>query len=758
MKKIILLAVLCLMPFLLQPAFGLTKKNSIVSNLGLYGGQPEVIGIDYGSDNIYVANYAPNGLFYTDDGGTTWNGLPSAANLGVAKSVAVDQVTEYVYALVGDSLLRSTDNGVNFFDISNNVGFLNFAFDRALLAEPGRLMVAMSDGSVIISTDNGVTFNSSVIATGQVISHLAASPTAGVYYAVLEDDSSGSDALYETIDGGINWTNMDVYNFGVTAGDNFYRAGVDPLDANHIVLTSIINGQPNYQTFDGGLSWQELTFNGQGLTSGYVEFDGQGRMFTSSYYTEDASANPIVWNTMTGITALSSLYFDQLVIDRDNPEIIISNTGLGVAKSIDRGQTWTDIVDGITSVKSYAISQANNKDIVWVGNNGGLARSTNFTSNNLSWTYPILPDQSIANWKGLWVHPSNPDIVVAAGGTSIFRTESGQDASPTWTQSNVPAFAGGTIQDIVVSPNSNDILYAVLYNDDLSGPDSGAVLKTIDQGITWTSLSIPNNVSAYCITVAKNGALFVGLNGDSGTLGVYKFSVGGVWSKPSADLDSFEITSILADPADVNTLYATTNNGFYKSKDKGVNWKKITKGLKNADNLATLAIQTSTTPNTLYLSGQKSDLNAGIYKSQDAGKTWNLLFTGLKQEAYYDLHFDGLITGNDRGLYEIKSRPSLKLKVNKRKIKKNKKVKLTMTLKDKATDKKLKKKRVKVYKKVGKKKWKVLKTAKTNKNGKLILQTLIKKNTRFKAKWNPKKNAAEEYANVISKVVRVRLK
>ena len=109
MKKIILLAVLCLMPFLLQPAFGLTKKNSIVSNLGLYGGQPEVIGIDYGSDNIYVANYAPNGLFYTDDGGTTWNGLPSAANLGVAKSVAVDQVTEYVYALVGDSLLRSTD-------------------------------------------------------------------------------------------------------------------------------------------------------------------------------------------------------------------------------------------------------------------------------------------------------------------------------------------------------------------------------------------------------------------------------------------------------------------------------------------------------------------------------------------------------------------------------------------------------------------------------------------------------------------------
>ncbi len=171
-----------------------------------------------------------------------------------------------------------------------------------------------------------------------------------------------------------------------------------------------------------------------------------------------------------------------------------------------------------------------------------------------------------------------------------------------------------------------------------------------------------------------------------------------------------------------------------------------------------LAVQTSTDPITMYLAVQLSDINGGIYKSNDAGASWNLLHTGLMQETFYTLFFDGLMAGNDRGLFEIKSRPSLSIKTNKKKVSKGKKVRVTFTLKDKVTKKKLKKKKIKIYRKVGTKKWKLYKNLKTTKKGKKVMKAKINKATRFRAKWNPKGQFAEEYTTVTSKIKRVKLK
>ena len=172
-------------------------------------------------------------------------------------------------------------------------------------------------------------------------------------------------------------------------------------------------------------------------------------------------------------------------------------------------------------------------------------------------------------------------------------------------------------------------------------------------------------------------------------------------------------------------------------------------------------MQKSTTPNTLYLSGQAGNLNGAIYKSSDAGKTWGKYFEGLKQETFYSLLFDGLAAGNDRGLYEMKSRAKLTLKANKKKVKRDKKVLMTVTLKDKATKKKLKKKKITIMKKMKKKKkFKKFRTVKTNKKGKVKFKVKIKAKKRLflKAKWVPKKKARREYAVAKSSRKRIKVK
>ncbi|MBU0671046.1 hypothetical protein KKF29_02705, partial [Patescibacteria group bacterium] len=560
-----------------------TKKNSVVTNMGLYGGQPEDIAVEYGTDNVYIALFSSGGLYYSNDAAENWHTMKFSNNDGVAKSVEVDQSTGDVYAVIGDDLLKSTDNGASTTKLTENVPTANFGW--GMTYGSGRLLVATNDGGVIVSTDGGATFSAATIESGSNIVSIAASPTNNTFYATAEDDND-NDNLYESTDGGSTWTDMQVYSHGVTNGGRFYRVGVDPLDSSHIVITSIVTGNPNYQTFNGGTSWTALEANGQEVSSGYVDWDGQGRMFTSQFYTADASATPIVWTELSRTTPLSSLYFDQLTVDRGNPLVIYTNTGLGLAKSIDRGANWTDNVEGIEAVKTYAISQAKDKDVLWIGANGGLARSLNFKDAEPTWEYPILPADT-SNWKGVWVKPANADYVVAAAGTSIYYTENGTATTPTWTQATTPTFSGGGVMQIVSRPGHGNTLYAAVYNDDLGGTDSGAVWQSTDAGQTWTNLSIPNDVPAKCLSVAENGAVYVGLTGDVSKLGVYKYSAKGTWSRPSADLNDYFLTSILVDQENNDVIYATTENGFYTSEDKGATWIKTNKGLKEVSNLST---------------------------------------------------------------------------------------------------------------------------------------------------------------------------
>lgn len=714
-----------------------TQNTAIATNLGLYGGQAADIALDPLSDTAYATNHAPNGLFVSTDLGETWTGLSSEVNYGTGLSVEVDPTDGTAYATVGDTLLRSTDQGANWEDISSNLTkSLGVGIADVLVSAHDRLLVSVADGQVAISADSGESFSLATVSEDNSIQYLAASPDTDTFYAVVSSlNTTTKDELWRSDDGGETWTDLNVVSNGMTSGTSLWQVAVNPTDGDNIATTSGVSTSTNYLTNDGGDHWSAID-NGSGLA-----FDQTGRLYVGFSYTDDSTASTPTWDTYGVDTPLSSIYADLIAIDPEDENVVFNNSSLGTAKSDDRGNTWEDSIEGVTAVQVYDITQTDDKVVVWLGANGGLAKTENFDEDEPTWEYPILPAGSTNNVHAVWVNPDDASLVVAGNSGLIAYSRDGGD---TWTTADTPEF-NGNVTEILRSRIDDNILYATIENSDLTGTDNGAALVSTDAGETWTDLALTDDLPVAAMSLASDDTIYVGVGGDVSNPGIYVYD-GSNWSSLGGSVEGKVTTSVLVHPSDDSHVFVTTTEGLYESTDSGSSWTQITDGLEDANNLATLVAQTTTSPITLYLAGQDgSSLNGMVYKSSDGGDTWGEYYEGLRQESFYAMFFDGLIAGNDRGVFDIKSRAKLKL------TEKNTKH-LAVSLRDAATAKKLKHKAVRIYRKSNGE-WNKIKTVHTNTKGKTTVTIKAPAGTKFKATWKPSAKDRREYSKATSKVL-----
>ncbi|MFA5996043.1 MAG: hypothetical protein WCW27_04245 [Patescibacteria group bacterium] len=725
--------------------------TATVTNIGPYGGNTWDIAIDATHDMIYTtAKDAPNGVYRSSNGGASWEGL-SGVDYGGGVAVELNPSNGYVFALFSNGLYRSTDAGVTYTKITDHYGAA-LAFDHNTL-----VLLASEGGIAYVSSDDGVTWSEATVTSGanMVFLYVTGSPTDGEFFAV-GFDSSNTAHLYKSSDSGVNWTELTI----PTIQDNSWGAqiSVDPINANYMVLSGGYS-DTSYQSVNGGTSWTVISPAGQA-----VVFDGTGRVYLGGEYSDDRGAT---WQSMgrdanDNNTALGG---HAMIIDPTNTNIIYADGMPGISKSTDRGATWSDINSGIAGVKITDISQATNKDIVWAAAYNGVAKTENFTSSSVTWTFPVLPDPASA----IWTLPDNPNVVVVGELGAMKRSS---DGGTTWSDNLVSGLMSSSYQvnQIIVDVTDGNKLYAAVGNNNPNNPKLGMVLQSTDLGETWTDLSITDNASAQAIAQASDGTLYVGVGAEGGNnyvAGIYKYS-NGTWSFLSSS-PAEEIVQVAVDPHDDNIVYAVAsiaygNNdtgkfGFYKSSDAGATWTKITENLDNNQEFNSLALQSSTAPTTLYLGAVNYSGQGVLYKSSDAGTTWGLLYTGLKQETFYTLLFDGVTLGTTRGLFNVTSKVAITLKAKPKKVTVGNAVTFTITLKDAVTNKALKKQRVQLLKKQGNH-FKKVKTIKTNKKGvaKIVLPFAKAKKYTFEARWNPKATLAEEYTSVVSDTVKVTVK
>jgi photosystem II stability/assembly factor-like uncharacterized protein len=307
-----------------------------------------------------------------------------------------------------------------------------------------------------------------------------------------------------------------------------------------------------------------------------------------------------------------------LAIDPLTPRTLYTGTeGEGVFKSIDGGETWTRVNNGLTDLYIRALAiHPSNPSILYAGTyEHGIFKSLDggghWTSANVNagLTCPYI--------YSLVINPSTPAILYAGTLCGVFKsTDDGLNWIP--VNNGLPEIL---IYALAMDPLDPKNLYA--------GTDQDGIYKTVDGGNTWgpvnTGIPAYSRIHSLAINPASPATLYAGIS--VGGSGIYKTTNGGGnWEPANAGLPTYgnTVVSLTIDPVSPSIVYTGTDRkGVYKSTDNGLSWNEFNTGLTTV-NVQVIAIN-PVTPSTLYM-GAVWD---GVFKSTNSGAFWQETNTGL---------------------------------------------------------------------------------------------------------------------------------
>ncbi len=362
---------------------------------------------------------------------------------------------------------------------------------------------------------------------------------------------------------------------------------------------------------------QSLSVNGNWIQLGPVSLpsnftyqpNGMGRINAVAFHPSNVniiyagSPSGGLWKTTNGgatwsvlTTSTPTLGVSSILIHPTSTNIILIGTGdrdasdapgLGVYKSADGGVTWNPSNTGITaSTVGMMIMHPSDPDIILAATSTGIFKSTDGGS---SW---VRKSSNTSNYKDIKFNPGDPTIVYAATGGQFYRST---DTGETWTQITSGIITGNRVV-IGVSANQTGYVYLLQTN----GPFAG-LLRSTDSGLTFSTQSTTPNIMGYecdgsgtasqawydlCINVDPNNADII----YAGGINIWKSIDGGVnwtinshwvgssWGYSCAPSVHADIHSLDWSPLN-GKLYTGCDGGIYLTANGGTTWSDISSGL-----------------------------------------------------------------------------------------------------------------------------------------------------------------------------------
>lgn len=387
-----------------------------------------------------------------------------------------------------------------------------------------------------------------------------------------------------------------------------------------------------------------------------------------------------------------------IAIDPRNPAVFyVGFATSGVWKSSNNGVSLSPVFDDqpVQSIGAVAVAPSN-PEIVYAGTGEGNDRNSSgwglgvFRSadGGGKWTAAGLKDSRTI--RRLVVHPTNPDIVFAAAGGSLW-AEGGErglyrttDGGKTWRLvlgAPAPYDAVTGCSDVVMDPSNPDVLYAALYARQrkpwafLYGPgatkdgaDVGGIFKSTDGGTTWKKLAggLPGQLGRIGLAAARSkpGTVMAVVQSDEGGTsdidqnhsrhgGIFRSEdAGATWTRVNNfNPRPFYFSRLDIDPANDQRVYVIGWH-VYVSDDAGRNFREDRSGNVHSD-VHAIAIQAGSVPPAAPPKPDDKDAkpvppvsariligtDGGLYQTFDAGENWQFL-NSIPSGQYYRIALD----------------------------------------------------------------------------------------------------------------------
>ncbi len=622
MKRHLITYVLAILSVAVILAIPFPSNSAVWTNLDLYGGQVYDIAIDpVTPDKMFAGIYMGDGLYLSEDGGNTWQGVNSGGQIpgeDEFKDHAVYAVkiapsdNNVVWVAHNYWVEKSMDGGQTWTHIFNrdmqrdctDCGGSgdDMRFCRALAVDP-------SDPQTVFVGTSGA------------------------------DGAFGlPGAIYKTQDGGVTWKKINQGNdFDYTIMD----IDIDPQNNNIIwAVTSSwgIGGWFGtlYRSEDGGETWTNIHTLAGGRVTVAVKPDDSNTVFTGGAWgMERHYFDGTVWQYIWPVIPEDYPNFGcrlawDIAFDPQNPEIIYvpwRNTYFGdylprVSRSIDGGIVWeTYIVD--YEFQCLKVHPANAEVLMGGGMYLGMNKSQD---HGQGWT-PVNDGLNGVIVYDVQNGPNDSTHMLAGTLSGLFEKKQGQD----WTR-----LLPYSVQSVEFDPADSLTFYSGLY--------SGYVARTTDGGFIWDYYYLGSSIFDITIDTTNTNTIYIAAASGVDPGKIWKSINGG--DSYSEKLDganlsnkAYDFNVVTIDPLDSQHIFAGGGNFYspkvfgdlWESTDGGDNW--VRNPLSLNDVIVNDVLVDPVNADIIYAGcGYSGGTSVPLYKSTDKGVTWAGSFEGIPDE------------------------------------------------------------------------------------------------------------------------------
>ncbi|MBI2566502.1 MAG: hypothetical protein HYV63_05675 [Candidatus Schekmanbacteria bacterium] len=637
---------------------------------GIISGRVRALATHPTDSNIVYAGAAQGGVWKTTDGGSSFFPVTDfEASLSIG-AIAVDPSngnTVYVgtgeMALAGDTyygagLLKSTNGGDSW--VRQGPAELTYTGISKIIVhptQPSTVLVATgaaccADGATlpeygVYVSDNGGSSWTKTLSGGEVWDLVQDPSRPSVLFAAVRVPSNSTAGVWKSTNLGQSWEPLSGGGFPAVDSNNMLRLALDASQPDTLFL-SVANFERQvgvWKSLDGGGTWSQLqgvpdTLSGQGWYDHYIavhprnsnlvfyggvgwsrSLDG-GASWQDTfpiYGAHDSDGNGMddAWE------AAAHVDHHAIAFDPNHDDTYYIGCDGGVWKTTNNGASWQNLnANGLVTVQFYHIDQHPTDTGYFVG--GAQDNAPHQRAGNDTWNSMHTGDGSFSA-----INQSDPSYqYVSIQNMQIQRST---DGGTTWTKALEGLQGANFIAPFVLDPKDPSRVVGASSrfavgdthgtNWNWFGPDWG-----LQQGESATAVAVSGSTPQ---------AFYAGTN--RGTM-VATVDDGGSFQYVQNGTPYRTVKDLAVDPTDGRHAFVTFS-GFgtghvFETPDGGQSWSDISGNLPDVP-VNTIALDTSTTPDTLYVG-----TDVGVYVSTNLGGLWTDMSNGLPNVAVFEVSFN----------------------------------------------------------------------------------------------------------------------